>query len=684
MDENGAVPEYSGKWWMKKIRAREAELDKVWRTSAEKVQQRFLDRREDDNGTSKYNIFWANVGILKSALYANPPKPAVKRMFDDAKDDVARVAALILERILFLGVNADGADMHTAFKHAVEDRLIPGMGQVWVRYEAEVEEIELPPVQDPLTGAMQPPLKTQQIVEEEVCTDFIHWNDFLWSPARVWEEVTWVAKRVWMEKEKVKKRFGEEKYKELVGNLQSLANDTTALPKGFRDGRVEVYEVWCKTTKKVYWCSDVMEGVLETRDDPLDLDNFFPCPKPLLATHTTNDLAPRPDYVMVQDQYDELDTLNARISLLTKALRVVGLYDSGNPELKRLLSSAHENDMIPVDSWAAFAERGGMKGAIDWFPVDVIAGVLDKLMLQRQACIGQIYELTGISDIMRGASNPRETAKAQTLKAQYSSVRLQLTQQDVAEFLREALRIKAEVICKHMQPETILRMSQIESTESAPLAPQAVQLLKQFEIAEYRLDIGEESLSLADYNAERELRIEFVTAFGQFLSQSAQMVTSMPGALPYLLRILQWVVASFRGSADVETVIDEAVTALQSMPAAPQGQQAAPPPPDHSVEVAQIKAEADKQIAQVKVESEERIAQMKIQAEQQIAQMREQYTQVNEQQRTAAQGAQQAAATDSVSAVLEKITAALEQQGQQIQQIQQALEGLAPTAGPTV
>jgi hypothetical protein len=193
-----------------------------------------------------------------------------------------------------------------------------------------------------------PAFNGERIVNQEVYTDFVNWRDFLWSPARTWEEVTWVARRTWLKKKAFKARFGEEKYAEI---RDSSKNDLGlhGYPKGFEKGKVEVFEVWCEDTNKVYMIHCGTKSELEpAKDDPLKLDGFWPCPKPVFATHTTNSLIPRPDYVMVQDQYAELDVLNDRINTLTKALRVVGAYDATNSSLSKMLTGP-EFAMIPVD-----------------------------------------------------------------------------------------------------------------------------------------------------------------------------------------------------------------------------------------------------------------------------------------------------------------------------------------------
>ncbi|MEQ1574219.1 MAG: hypothetical protein ABL993_08235 [Vicinamibacterales bacterium] len=585
MDEYKDAEMYSPKWWLKQVASREKELDTKWRTGADKVVIRFLDRREDqvigdESDVSKYNIFWANTQILKSALYASPPKPTVTRQNADAKDDPARVASLMLERILSIGLSKDESDMHEAFVVATEDRLVPGLGQVWLRYEVETEKFKAPDGTD-----------QERITHEDVVTDYVYWRDFVWGAARTWKEVPWVARRCWMGRKAFVKRFDEARWKAVRENSAQRVPNQEELPKGFAKGKAAVWEIWCAETNRAHWvCSEFEEDFLDDRADPLELRDFFPCPRPLLGTHLSNDLVPRPDYAMAQDQYEELDTLNSRIAALTRALRVVGAYDKDNEELKRMLSGP-ELAMIAVENWAMLSEKGGMTKAVDWFPVDVVSKVLGELTLQRQQVIGQIYELTGVSDIMRGASNPRETLGAQKLKAQYSSVRLQLQQQDIAKFVRHAMRIKAEIVSRHMQPQTIVEQSQILSTENPPeLVQAAMQLLKNSKMSQYRIEISEESLSMADYTAEREMRVEYLTAVGQFLSQAAGAMETMPQSVPYLLQMVQWVSASFRGSTQIEGVLDQAIESAKNNPPKPEQEK-----PDTSIQVATIKAQVDTQ-----------------------------------------------------------------------------------------
>jgi len=125
--------------------------------------------------------------------------------------------------------------------------------------------------------------------------------------------------------------------------------------------------------------------------------------------------------------------------------------------------------------------------------------------------------------------------------------------------------------------------------------------------------VSEESLSIADYNAERELRTQYLTAVGQFLSQAATLLEGKPEALPFLLKMVQWVTASFRGSSDIESVLDEAIQ-LTSQPKPP-------PPPDPAIAIEQAKQQFEKEKGQFEAINNEKITQMELASAERIAQM---------------------------------------------------------------
>lgn len=554
--------------------------------ASRKVVKQYLDQREDRDGDFKMNLFWSNIQVLKSTLYARPPKVDVSRRFKDFNDDEGRVAGSILERILNAGLEDDYSDFDVTARLCIEDYLIVGLGQAWVRYEVETQQFAMPP--DPLMPDAEPQTY-EQVTAQSALTDYVYWDDFLWKPARVWEEVTWVARRVYMGREQLRLRFGK-KIGDAVPISADKKNRGTETAQHLHQGQAAVWEIWDRSVRKVYWYVKGMATVLDMRDDPLGLREFFPCPRPLVSNVTTSDFMPRADYAMAQDQYTQIDEMTTRIAYLTRACKVVGLYDKTATGVSRMFQEGMENQLIPVDSWAAFAEKGGIKGACDWVPVDQVASVIERLTSQREILTQKLYEVLGIGDIMRGMSNPDETATAQQIKAQFGSTRLQFKQFEISRWVSDIQRIKGEVIAKHYTPEIIKRDSGVEHTPDAQFADAGIALLKSPE-ARYRITVDAESMATLDWAAERDARTQFMQAIGGYVQSIAPMIQQAPQSAPMLIEMLKWGLGGFKIGKEIESVLDQAIAAAQQ-PSPP-----TPPDPKTQAEIDEKKASADRQRA---------------------------------------------------------------------------------------
>ena len=582
--------------WSTEIEAARQELGNFHK-DANRITQRYLDKRDAyAKDESKVNLFWSTMKVLLSMLYARPPKADVARKYQDYEDDQARVASTMLQRLLNSGFDDNVTTWDAAVRQGIEDWLVVGLGQIWLRYEVKTEEYEVPAVFDELGQEIAPAEMAERIVDEDAPCDYIYWEDFFWSPARVWHEVRWVARRVYMTKDQLVERFGEEIAKVVpMGSTGRKENVNDQSPKHDPWSKAEVYEVWCKESRKVYWYAKGAEVILDVKDDPLGLDGFFPCPKPVAANVTSSNFMPRADYIFAQDQFNELDEINTRITWLTRAAKVVGVYDKSADGIQRVFQQGAENQLIPVDNWALFAEKGGIKGQVDWVPIEQVVNAINQLRQYRQDKVMQIYEVLGISDVMRGSSRASETATAQQIKAQFGSTRIQLMQFYIADWISSALRIKAEIICKHWQPETIIKRSNIERTPDAQLALQAVQLLKDEEMAQYRITVEADSMAALDWAAERDAAVQFMQGLGAFVSQVAPMAQQVPGAAPVLLSLLQWSVSKFRVSTQIESILDQAITGLKQ-----QGMQQQQPNPMQIAEVEEKKAGTAERMAKAK------------------------------------------------------------------------------------
>jgi hypothetical protein len=632
--------------WLNVISQYDNEFKK-WEARTNKIVRRYRDdnRNQNTNETAKFNILWSNVQTLIPSVYARLPKADVSRRFGD-NDPVARVASQLIERALDFEIE-HYTDFRSTMRHAVEDRFLGGRGVAWVRYEPHVRAQDEPEdgfqvtedVDEPegnerikntmtLDGAIGEELEPQEEIEYECApTDYVHWKDFGHSVARTWEEVTQVWRWVYMTKESLIERFGEETAKSIPLDAGPETNKQySTQSKDFT--RAKICELWDKESGKVYWISKSSPNILDERDDPLQLENFFPCAKPLYATMTSDTLVPVPDFVLYQDQATDLDILTDRIDGLVKALRVRGVYDASQPTLQRLLTEGDNNTLIPVDKWMAFSEKGGLKGSIDLLPIDTLANALLQCYRAMNEIKTQIYEITGISDIIRGQGAASETATAQQIKGQYAGLRLRSMQEDVALFASELFQLKAQVICTKFQPSTILQYAAAEAMQPADqaLIPQALMLLKDKPLRSFRIQVDSDSLVQIDENQNKRDRVEFLQAMGGFLTQALPMGQQAPELVPMLIELVKFGVGAYKKAAPIEGTIDQAMQELQM-----KQQQASqqPPPPNPEVlkmqaeqQFEQMKMQATAQAEQMRVQADGQIAQSKAQAEMQIAQMK--------------------------------------------------------------
>lgn len=610
--EADSTPEGKYKRWKTEITKAESEFDN-FRTRGRTTVKRFKDERDAvDGGDKKFNIFTANVGIMQSSLYAKIPKVKVGRRFNQNMDDVARVASMMLQNCVMQDIDEPECDFDQVMRDAVEDRLVPGMGTAWVRLETETEEREMEAIMDPLNGAVIQEAATYEVVKrQEVMIEHVFWEDFLYSPCRTWKERRWVGRRVYMDKDALVKRFGQEKADRIPLDHNPKGQEGSSNePQNEVFQKAIIYEIWDRQKREVLWLSKGFPELLDEREDPLGLEDFEPCPKPLFALTTTSNCIPVNDYVIFQDQYGELDQVNNRISLLVQACKVVGCYDQTATGLQRMLQEGSENTLIPVDNWAMFAEKGGLKGAVDWLPLDVVIQALEKLRQARDDIKGQIYELTGISDIVRGNTKASETLGAQNIKAQFASVRIQKLQSEVARFAQDILRIKAELICRHVTPEQILQMSNMAfylDGQNAPLIHAAVALLKgDHDKFEWRVNVQADSLAQADYTQDKADKVEFTNAVATFLQSAATTMKAIPDSAPILFETLKFVVSGFKGAQELEGVIDSTLSQIMEKIKNPP-----PPPPDPQLQKAQMDAQIAQRKAQMDTQGKQQDMQLK-------------------------------------------------------------------------
>lgn len=524
-------------YWLAAIERAERS-EESYRARVKKIVRRYRDERSDSDRSSRLNILWSNVETLKPALYSNTPKPQIERRYKD-NDSLTRASSEVLERAL--STNLDLMSFDDVMRACVQDLLLAGRAVARIRYVPEFRQ-DTDYVYE----------NTLSLQTEKVACDYVYWEDFLHAPARRWGDVTWVAFRNYLGRNELRERFGEageSVYLDWQPEMSESAGDWAEIC-----GKAVVWEIWDKAKRQVLWIapsnSRSKAQLLEVQDDPLGLADFFPCPQPLLSTNSSDQLIPVPDYALYQDQAMELDILTSRISALAKIIRLRGVYDASAESIQRLLAEGGESQLVPVDQWSALAQKGGLDGVIAWMPIERMVQVLRELYQAREQVKKDLYEITGIADIIRGATAPSETATAQQLKGRFATLRLSERQKSVARFSRDLIRMQAEIMAEHFSPSTL------ENMTGLAVFPAMLDLFRSEQRRNWKIDIETDSTIALDETIEKQTRIEFLNSVTGFIKEVAPLVQA--GAIPIEVAraMLLFGARGFKVGRELEAVLE--------------------------------------------------------------------------------------------------------------------------------
>lgn len=614
-------PTASRRQWASRIAKAQQDFQTFHKSGNEVVDQYRIESKSSTQ-QDKYNILYSITETIKPSMYSQTPKAEVRRRQVERSNPTVLAATLLMEAALQYTVEEQ--DFDDIMNSVVEDFLLPGMGTAWCRYEPTIAQVPAmdytqdPPVQMKQGNKL---VTNPEIQYEKVVFDYVLWKDFLCSRARRWSEVKWVARRVYLDKPDFKTKFPNIPLSKVrfVTSKDGVANDNQTLA----EQQVAVWEIWDKVTKQVIWFTDCYEDdILKVEGDILRLKDFFPCPRPCRAVTTNNKFLPRPFFSQYQAQADELNDITYRIRRLARALKAVGIYDQSVPALQTILSGG-DNRMIPVDNWQTVADKGGIKGAVDFLPIVDIANVLLQLYDARERIKGEIYEITGWSDIIRGVSKASETLGAQQIKAEWAGARLKLLQKDVQRFVRDLFRIAGEIIAEHFQPDMLLSIAGIDQKENpeewAKLAPIFKDVMNMLRTEKDRcalIEVETDSTLAPDEANDKKERMEFVGAVGAFLQQAIPAAQQTPALAPVLGEILLMAVRGFRGARTLEGTFQTFIQSMQNQPLQQQGKEGG----DNGQAAAQAKVEDTKAktgIAQAELAEEARQFNTDLQLEQQ-------------------------------------------------------------------
>lgn len=613
-NEDSPVEAKSARYWNACLRDAEKVFED-YQTRCDSIDKLYanMSRLANLGRDREFQLFWANCEVLKPSIYARTPVPVVVPKFKDRRP-LYRVSSEMLERCAVVGF--DLTDINSVMMLIRDDLTVLARGVAWVRYETKQESGE---------------------PTERVCIEHKERKDFLHEPARKWSEVGWVAGAGYLTKKEMRKRFRKTSGDAYQNASYTVLREEREVGGADNKRKAKVWEIWSKDDNKVVWVAEGCDKILEDSAPHLKLEGFFPCPKPAYATVQRGSLMPVPDMLFYKDQLEEINELTGRIHALADAIKVQGFYPAGSGDVAEAIEAAVKSTdnrriLVPVSNWAAFGQNGG--DPIIWLPIEMVASTVAQLVELRRQIIDDVYQIIGLSDIMRGTTDASETLGAQQLKSQYGSVRIRDKQGELVRIARDLVRIMSEIMAEEFDTDTLLDMSQMDIPTDAEIAkkvkpleeqaksitaelkqaqtdpemraqaeanPEAAQqimqqaqqqvqqimaqvaklqeqptvekvmkFLKDNRLRPFVLDIETDSTIQPDEQAEKEARTEFVTALAGLIQQFTPLLQTAPAMAPMVGEIIKFALAPYRVGRELEGKIEEAIEAVVAQSQQPQ------------------------------------------------------------------------------------------------------------------
>lgn len=636
--------------WATELQLAESQFRK-WREQSSKNWDRYRAR---DKRKNSYNCLYANTSILFPVIYNTLPTPDIRKRWDN-NQEIGKCVANVLSRAIEFNLDTtnfdrqirmDVLDMLICARGVSRVRYVPNLVQVGDVQETGAENDEIEQSHEALQGE-----SFDELEWESAPIEHVQWDEYLHGPGKTWDAIPWFAFKHNLTRKELVDRFGE------IGNQVPLdAGPSADDQKKYQDDQTFelfqtacVWEIWDKDTREVLWINLQMRGgPLKTEDDPYGFDQFFPVPEPLIAIVDSDVQSPPSLFEQYQEQADELDRISGRINRIVNAIKARGLYDPSLGTQVSELFRGEDNDLIPAsENIRMLQENGGIDKFIWFAPLEMLMNVVQGLYAAREQCKMVIYELSGISDIMRGSTDAGETLGAQALKVAFGKGRVSDMQRNVQRYIRDLIRMQSLVIAKKFEVSTLQQMTQEEyPTEAeylAKIAPMVMQfqqqammaamngqpapqppqmppkpttwedidgVLKSDQMRTFRIDIETDSTIAATQQEDLEQMTMAMGAVTQVIEKLWPMVQQ--GALPLeaAKELVLVVCRKFKFGSTLEDVFDQI--------------QQPPPPPDPNagkaqaeIQKHQMTLQADAQAKQAEIAADKDMAQYQAQMDQQ-------------------------------------------------------------------
>jgi hypothetical protein len=407
------------------------------------------------------------------------------------------------------------------------------------------------------------------------------------------------------------------------------------------------------------------------------LKDFFPTPAPLRSVKSNRTLIPKPELDLYRGEADDIANISNRIKILVKAIKANGFYPARFKDSITKLENTDDTELIAVDFADDIRDLGGIDKMFHYKPIAQFEQVAKGLYAQQQNLIQEIYEITGISDIMRNISK-EETATATRQKGKFGSLRLQQRQSALNNYIKSIYTIATELVCElfdidalkeitsmalptnqeladfqtkqqtvqsqfqsamqayqqqMQQAQAQGRQLQIQAPQQPQVAPEVLKYfsnptwekLKEYiedsRLRSYLLDV-ETNYSVWETDLEtQKSRTELFTTITDTIQKASPIIAATPELADIYMKLISFTIDGFKVSRSLKNGIEDAlleiVENIKKKQAQPPQQQ-----PDAQMLLAQAemkKAEAEGIVAKARMQ-EAQVKAMQAQAELQLEQ----------------------------------------------------------------
>lgn len=471
-----------------------------------KQYQELYESQEQEQETrlslkSTYPIFWSNTQVLRPLLFSKLPKANITQSFFN-DDEISRISSELVERLLtYLLKESDAENQIEKIRDAY---LVQGIGiprivfippePIEIKSKKKKEKLEMEDEgesenedessskdysEDMSEGETEDTEEETSYETDEskksFVIEFVDYQDFLKSTEKEWSKLRWVAFKKYYSRRELVEYFGKKGEKVPMTNVkyESLNQDSQQddLYK-----MCEVWEIWDKENKVCHFITFAGDGyVLSSEEDGYNLKNFFPIPMPM-GLNESKRLLPSPLYSKYKNLVEDLTDIHDRISSLVKQAKFTGAYTSfaEKSDVENIMNG-EDGEFKPLKTTANIDDA---RKLVVFKPLNEIANTITILRTEKMALKQDIQEITGLSDIVRGASVASETATAQQLKGNFAISRIQPLQKEVEFTIRDTLRLLAELAVEKMSINEIIKITGLKVVDVDLILTNAKQSLE--------------------------------------------------------------------------------------------------------------------------------------------------------------------------------------------------------------